>query len=511
MPLTTVARLGLKLVGVYLLIRGGMDFVSNGAPLLIEQGSGWPIRGWIDAAFGQCQAVLPPLVMALSGAVMLGGPPWLLARLVPGGRSACTECGYSLVGLTAPRCPECGTPVVLPGSALTFGDRVRLQRPLVRVVVKLFGVVVIVVSCSNLICWLLSAGPSLRSGSWRGSEYVIWRLGLDSLVLASGYFLLFRAGWPVISVLQCDSFETGGAADDPVGGLSGREIWRTLARGLVCLTGVCMVMRAADAIAWTALLLHQGQESLFSRYVPRILASIALLIGAVYLVVWPDRLAERALGVGRRRGSGLPDGDDGVGDEPRSLARVLLALLGVYLLILTAWHLSTDVVYLVTMGSAGGDRDFWQKHLAIGGFVCSCVMGLAGLYLLFRGRWVIERMVLGAGPPCGDDGANGGVGETVLGRSGQMRRHKEIVQGLLTLLGIYFLVTGVASLCYAAIWASMLFTNVQWRSPLYMSNVLRPAVNLIVGGYLVFGGRWLVERLVLGDWPDLSECASEDQ
>lgn len=33
----------------------------------------------------------------------------------------CTNCGYSLRGLTVPRCPECGTPCILPRSSRSTG------------------------------------------------------------------------------------------------------------------------------------------------------------------------------------------------------------------------------------------------------------------------------------------------------------------------------------------------------------------------------------------------------
>ncbi|MBN1345744.1 MAG: hypothetical protein JXQ73_23830 [Phycisphaerae bacterium] len=527
MPLTTTARLGLKLVGVYLIIRGGMDFISYGVPLLIEQVTIWRSWGGIPAVFGYCRAVFPPLLMALSGVLMLRGWRRLLGKLVAGGGSACPECGYSLVSLTEPRCPECGTPVVLLGATPTSDERVRLQRPLVRVVVKLFGVVVIVVSCSNLVYWLLSTGPVLRFGSWRGSEYVIWRAGLNLVVLASGYLLLFRTGWPVMSVLQRDPSEKGGAVDDPVGDVSERAVWRTLARGLVCLLGICLVMCSIDAIAWTASFLRQAQRPLSPRYATRILTSLVLLIGAVYLIVCPNRLAERALGGRRRRGAGegrrqchslgslkdvamensLAGGDSSAGHEPRTLARILLVVLGGYFLITAMWYLC--YLWPNTASLMTADRYFWQKHLGIGQLAYSCVGALVGFYLLFRGGWAIERLIVGAGPSRRDDGSNVDVDGTDPGRTGQVRRHEDTVRGLLTLAGVYLFATGAAALYYAATWAVILSTDERYRYADYMSLVMEPPVNLIIGGYLVFGGRWLLDKLVAADRRYCLECGCE--
>ena len=88
-------------------------------------------------------------------------------------RPACEQCGYSLVGLESPLCPECGTPISPPATAgplghkaavgfmlmsgqsvltriLAFGSQIVLARVLLKAEFGLFGLAAAVLTYANL-------------------------------------------------------------------------------------------------------------------------------------------------------------------------------------------------------------------------------------------------------------------------------------------------------------------------------------------------------------------------
>src|SRR3954466_10734287 len=87
----------------------------------------------------------PPLLLAIAAIALLVGL-WLLWRGWRGRRvgdaPSCAACGYSLVGRSSDRCPECGADVSRPGSVV-YGQRVSrrgaiLAGALIAVVAGLF-------------------------------------------------------------------------------------------------------------------------------------------------------------------------------------------------------------------------------------------------------------------------------------------------------------------------------------------------------------------------------------
>jgi peptidoglycan biosynthesis protein MviN/MurJ (putative lipid II flippase) len=107
MKYKTLVRLGLKLIGVFLVasaIPMLLDLCVGVAVGLWDQGT--PIVGWWT--FGTLAGQLAQVAVGLY--LLLGGR-WIVDRLIPSNRPYCHECGYELTGL--PRqgvCPECGTP-----------------------------------------------------------------------------------------------------------------------------------------------------------------------------------------------------------------------------------------------------------------------------------------------------------------------------------------------------------------------------------------------------------------
>jgi predicted RNA-binding Zn-ribbon protein involved in translation (DUF1610 family) len=74
---------------------------SHGANTLLHWEAAPIMLFWIELYVG------PVLRFSLSAAVAIASYKGL--KRTPDGSPSCTKCGYSLVGLTVPRCPECGT------------------------------------------------------------------------------------------------------------------------------------------------------------------------------------------------------------------------------------------------------------------------------------------------------------------------------------------------------------------------------------------------------------------
>jgi hypothetical protein len=106
MKYKTLARLALKLIGVFLIASAIPEVVNTAisfVALWVDAGGGYP--GWWLIASG-----LGFAAKVAVGLYLLFGGRWLVDRLIPSNRPYCHECAYELTGLPPEGvCPECGT------------------------------------------------------------------------------------------------------------------------------------------------------------------------------------------------------------------------------------------------------------------------------------------------------------------------------------------------------------------------------------------------------------------
>jgi hypothetical protein len=109
-------RLLLKAVGVLLLGLSIPKLLWTVGSLLVAQtgvqpgAGGWPLAAWLPSITGYGS-------QAAIGLYLLFGAQRLIEYGLRGVRGRCAGCGYSLTGLTADLCPECGTPIARPAPA----------------------------------------------------------------------------------------------------------------------------------------------------------------------------------------------------------------------------------------------------------------------------------------------------------------------------------------------------------------------------------------------------------
>jgi len=110
MKYKTLFRMGLKLLGLYLIATGISPLFAFAMQLALSLFTAG------IAPFGGVQSwyflvgLAQPIILIGTGLYLFFSGEWIVNLAIPGNRPYCQECGYDLTGATRNRCPECDTP-----------------------------------------------------------------------------------------------------------------------------------------------------------------------------------------------------------------------------------------------------------------------------------------------------------------------------------------------------------------------------------------------------------------
>ncbi|MFG0250309.1 MAG: hypothetical protein ACF8OB_15600 [Phycisphaeraceae bacterium JB051] len=110
MKYKTAFRLGLKLIGVYLIAISVMPFIVKMSQFYVATRSQQSM-GIMDVSVLQWTLVLldSQLLNIVVGLYLFFKGEWIVNKAIPSNRPYCHECGYELTNATLNICPECGT------------------------------------------------------------------------------------------------------------------------------------------------------------------------------------------------------------------------------------------------------------------------------------------------------------------------------------------------------------------------------------------------------------------
>ncbi len=492
----TTARLGLKLIGVFLLIHGSLAFLDRFQPILLSLTFG--ATGRAD----QLLARLPYPVLTLLLTVPVGiylvlGGAWLASRIVPDNKPRCPECGYQLAGLDAERCPECATRLPQTSGPLRAQDASVSPKPVVRVLVRLLGVAIIVLKLDEL-TWEATffASDLLGFGQYDRPWARPAELS-DFLTIGLGLYLLLGGGWVADHLLlwaRPRGPDRQNKADITGRGPHGS---RGMVFAFVRLLGlIFLVLGGRGLLALVSWLMQDylqfGYERGWVPYAGRGLAEALKLVVGGYFFFRGRWVTDRLLGSDRpdtAKRSVVQAGED------TALGRAVVMLLGITCLVLAMAQLCWTGPCLLYCYLMWGSDSYNFPHEAVK-TVVFCLQAGVGIALLLGADRVLRRLTHGGFHSVGEAKASTHE-ELQRDWPVPVQRNRAWVSLLLGILGVYLCIVGTAELLQAIGWVVHTVLEPGWFSLQDQLAVATPHfLRVAIGVWLLWAHRRLAQWIV---------------
>ncbi len=505
----TIARVGIKLIGVFVLISGASVLLGRLQPTLISVVYG----GGLSLA--EILLRLPYPLMAGATTIVLGlyfvfGGGRLAGFITPDNRRRCPECGYRLVGLTGERCPECATYLAGLGGQGEPSLGALAQKPCVRVLVRLFGLYLVLMKLDQFVWESWRFATILVRGA---NTELLWDRLVelsDLLTVCLGVSLLLGGRWLVNLILPtrrpAQTGETPPTDLAPNAPSGDAALVRTLTRlwGLsLLLVGMEWSCRVAGWFIYGLVIINHVYPWIL--YLATLLMPAVKLGVGAYLVAGGRWLMDRALAPANRTPAApIPHprlghsngGTSAVGfAAPPTLgspvARGLVILLGVGCLAGGVAQCSWTGLCLVEACLHWGWRSSSSPDELMKAIVAA-LQAILGLCLLFRSDWVLRRLLP-------SDSVQRGSPSPV-------QRSRDWLALTLVLLGIHFCVDSSTGLVLESHW--LIYSMMH---PIHCLPVGKALIKLAVpltptlaGVCMLLWSAWLA-RVILP--PHRSHCA----
>ena len=86
-------------------------------------------------------------------------------------------------------------------------------------------------------------------------------------------------------------------------------------------------------------------------------------------------------------------------------------------------------------------------------------------------------------------------------------KYKTAARLALKFLGVFLIASAISSLIESGIWALFAFVTGNLTLGWYFGSSIGAVAQILIGLYLLFGGKWIVDRVIPSNRPYCHECA----